>query len=385
MAFNIDSLVPVATDQVKFWDYTTTDSRSTVAGTGYFARADVNGMNRGDIIYVTNSSSGDTYKVEITGIETSGKATGAVMERVNTAAITSATITTATVTTLTADTITGTAATLPITGLAAAQGGSATVKGGASSTSANAGGAAVVQGGLGGATGVGGAATVVGAAGGATSGAGGVASVTGGAGTAGNSTGGIGKVVGGAGQGTAAGGKAQVTGGASGAGATGNGGAVELTGGAAGSTDGNGGSVVLAGGALAGTGVAGMIIERSVKLVRQAAPATATDTATLTAAQLLSGIVLSTPTAAAAYTMPLATDVDTAIPDSAANDAFDFTVVNLATNGAFDITMTTNTGWTITGGGNMVVESNDADRAQSSARFRARKTGTGAWSLYRIA
>ena len=35
-----------------------------------------------------------------------------------------------------------------------------------------------------------------------------------------------------------------------------------------------------------------------------AAPATATDTATLTAAQVLNGIILATPTAAAAYTLP---------------------------------------------------------------------------------
>src|SRR4051812_44577350 len=65
--------------------------------------------------------------------------------------------------------LTGSAATLPITGLAAAQGGSVSVTGGASSTTGNAGGAANLVGGAPGATGVGGAANVTGAAGGSTS------------------------------------------------------------------------------------------------------------------------------------------------------------------------------------------------------------------------
>lgn len=121
-----------------------------------------------------------------------------------------------------------------------------------------------------------------------------------------------------------------------------------------------------------------------LRLIKVPAPQTATDTATLTVAQLFGGILQGTPTAAAAYTLPLVTDVIAALPGGvAANDGFDIIVVNLATNAAYDITMTTNTGWTLSG--NMVVESNENDRASSEARFRARVTSSTAMTLYRIA
>lgn len=270
-------------------------------------------------------------------------------------------------------------------GIAAAQGGSINLKGGTSSTSGNAGGASLVTGGVPGATGVGGAATIAGGAGGATSGAGGVASLTGGAGTAGNSAGGIASVTGGAGQGTAAGGIGRLVGGASGAGATGNGGAAQLTGGAALSTNGNGGSVVLTGGAKTGSGIAGSVIQRGVSLVTQGAPTAKTVSATLTAAEVVTGIITVNQGAAgaSAQQLPLATDMDAAIPDAAAGDAFDFSVINISTVDAEDASVTTNTGWTLVG--NMDVPAySAAGSLNSSGRFRARKTGTGAWVLYRI-
>lgn len=327
------------------------------------------------------------------------------------------TITSATITTLTADAVAAGDASLGVTGLAAAQGGEIALTGGTSSTAGNAGGAVVLTGGTPGSTGIGGAATVSAGAGGSASGNGGVASITGGAGTAGNGVGGIGKVVGGAGQGSGVGGAAQVTGGlggatnavggaatvtagagqgtaagavasvvggASGAGATGNGGAAQVTGGAAASTNGNGGSVVLAGGAKTGTGVAGMVIERSVKLVNQGAPTAKTVSATLTAAEVLAGIITVNQAAggASAQQLPLATDMDTAIPDAAAGDAFNFSVVNISAVAAEDASVTTNTGWTLVG--NMDIASNAAATDKSAGAFRARKTGAGAWTLYRM-
>jgi hypothetical protein len=81
-------------------------------------------------------------------------------------------------------------ATFVLSGLAAAQGGAVTLKGGTSSTAGLAGGAAALLGGVPGVTGVGGAATVTGGAGGATSGKGGAVTLTGGAGTAGDGAGG---------------------------------------------------------------------------------------------------------------------------------------------------------------------------------------------------
>lgn len=267
---------------------------------------------------------------------------------------------------------------------AATAGGLASLTGGAGNTS-GAGGASSITGGIGGTTGAGGAASVTGGAGGSTSGTGGAANLTGGAGTAGNATGGASAHTGGAGQGTGAGGVASVTGGASGAGATGNGGRVLVTGGAASSTDGNGGSVIIAGGAKAGSGVAGMLIERSVRLMPQGAPAAKTTSATLTAAEVLTGIitVLQGAAGASAQQLPLASAMDTAFPDAAAGDAFDFSVINTSVVDAEDASLTTNTGWTLVG--NMDIPAySAAGSLNSSGRFRARKTGTALWTLYRI-
>lgn len=153
--------------------------------------------------------------------------------------------------------ITGAVTPFPISGLAAAQGGTIQVIGGTSSTSANAGGPVQVTGGTPGATGVGGAVTIAGGVGGSTSGTGGAVSLTGGAGTTAPAAGGNASLVGGAGLGTSAGGQAIVTGGASSGGATGNGGAVVITGGATTNTNATGGAASVTGGAGNGSGAGG--------------------------------------------------------------------------------------------------------------------------------
>jgi len=302
--------------------------------------------------------------------------------------------------TQTFDEIAGNDASLDINGLAAAQGGDVIATGGTSSSAGNAGGVAKIVGGTPGATSAGGAAQVIGGIGGATSGTGGAASVTGGAGTAGNSAGGVASATGGAGQGSAAGGigkvaggqggatgaggKAQVVGGAGGA-TSGAGGASEVTGGAGTAGNGNGGSVVLTGGAKHGTGADGCVISRSTLLVKQGAPTAKTTSATLTAAEVLAGIITVNQGAAgaSAQQLPLAADMDTALPDAAAGDAFDFSVINTSTVDAEDASVTTNTGWTLVGSMDIHAYS-AAGSLNSSARFRARKTGAGAWVLYRI-
>lgn len=233
------------------------------------------------------------------------------------------------------------------------------------------------------ATSAGGEVDVVGAAGGATSGAGGPVKLVGGAGTAGNAAGGEADVTGGAGQGSAAGGAAKVTGGVGGA--TGAGGAAAVTGGAAtAGSNSNGGDVNLAGGAKDGTGVAGVVRVGGIELVTQGAPTAATVSATLTAAQVLAGIitVLQGSGASSAQQLPLATAMDTALPTSAAGDAFDFSVINISTTAAEAASLTTNTGWTLVG--DMDIAANSAITTKSAGRFRARKTGAGAWTLYRL-
>ena len=319
---------------------------------------------------------------------------------------------------LTATDITCTDASLAIAGQAAAQGGAVAVAGGASSTATNAGGAitstggaggstsgaggAVTDtggagggsgaggavsdvGGAGGATGAGGAASVTGGAGGATSGTGGAASVTGGAGTAGNSAGGAASVTAGAGQGTGAGGATTIAGGASGAGATGNGGAANVTAGAALSTNGNGGSVVITPGVGTGTGFGGQIILASaLRQVKQAAPTAKTTSATLTAAEVLVGIITVNQGAGAtsSLTLPTGTAFEAGFASFATDDAYDFTLINISTVAAEDADILTNTGWTLVG--SMAVQSNDAITSKSTGTFRARRTAANTFTLYRV-
>lgn len=80
MAYTFDTLAS-ASPSPRRWTYTTSDARATVTGSGYFARAAAAGLAVGDIVTVTNGA--DTYPVEITAIETTGNATGAIAERFN--------------------------------------------------------------------------------------------------------------------------------------------------------------------------------------------------------------------------------------------------------------------------------------------------------------
>jgi hypothetical protein len=118
-----------------------------------------------------------------------------------------------------------------------------------------------------------------------------------------------------------------------------------------------------------------------VKLTVAAVPTTAADSATLTAAQLINGIIIGTPTTTAAYTLPLATDLDAVLTNSKPGSTFDFRVINTTTAGV--ITMTTNTGWTVGTSGSQGLMT-VAATAGTVRSFRARKTSDGAWALYAI-
>ena len=108
----------------------------------------------------------------------------------------------------------------------------------------------------------------------------------------------------------------------------------------------------------------------------QGAPTALTAAATLTAAQLSNGLFTYTG-AAVNLTLPtvalLEADISSA---SKVNAAFDFVIIN-ADATTDDVTLAAGTGWTIVGNA-VVVEA-------TSAQFRARKTGDGAWTAYRIA
>jgi len=267
--------------------------------------------------------------------------------------------------------ISGNDSSLGIAGQAAAQGGTVLITGGASSTTANAGGPVTIVGGAGGATGVGGAISATTAAGqniaaAGTATAGGLLTLaTGAGGTTATGTGG-------------AGGDIAITGGAGGA-ASGAG------------TGGAGASITLtpgAGGAHVGgtAGVDGAIIESGFVVKKQGAQTAKTVSATLTAAELRSGIITVNQAGAAtsAQQLPADTAMTAAFPDIAVDHGFEFSVINTSTVDAEDASITTNTGWTLTGSMDIHAYS-AAGSLNSSARFFARRTAAGTWTLYRIA
>ncbi len=116
----------------------------------------------------------------------------------------------------------------------------------------------------------------------------------------------------------------------------------------------------------------------------QAAPQTATATATLTVTQLLGGLLVGSPsTTAATYTMPTATAIDAVMTNMKTNSTFTLRVINLGTTDGL-ITMAVGTG--ITAVGNLVIAiTGSAAGVGGAAQFLFRKTGTAAYSVYRVA
>ena len=116
----------------------------------------------------------------------------------------------------------------------------------------------------------------------------------------------------------------------------------------------------------------------------QAAPQTATATATLTAAQVTGGILVGNPsTTAASYTLPTATLIDAVFTNSKVNSTFELTIINLGTSTGL-ITVVVGTG--ITAVGNLVIAiTGSAAGVGGAAQFLFRKTDTAAYTVYRIA
>jgi hypothetical protein len=111
------------------------------------------------------------------------------------------------------------------------------------------------------------------------------------------------------------------------------------------------------------------------------APVTATTTTTFTAAQLLNGLMLLNNgiTANVAYTLPTVAQLEADLTNSnKVGTSFTFRVVNLGTSSG-TATITTSTGWTITGSLTMTIP------VTTGVTLVARKTGPGAWVLYRVA
>jgi len=116
----------------------------------------------------------------------------------------------------------------------------------------------------------------------------------------------------------------------------------------------------------------------------QAAPQTATTTATLTAAQVTGGLLVGTAgTGAVSYTMPTAAAIDAVFTNAKVNSTFDLKVVNLGTSLGV-ITMVVGTG--ITAVGNLLIAiTGSTAGVGGAAQFLFRKTGDAAYTVYRIA
>ena len=116
----------------------------------------------------------------------------------------------------------------------------------------------------------------------------------------------------------------------------------------------------------------------------QAAPQTATATATLTVAQITGGLLVGSPsTTAASYTLPTATLIDATMTNMKTNSTFRLTVINIGTSTGV-VTMVVGTG--ITAVGNLVVAiTGSAAGVGGAAQFLFRKTGTAAYTVYRVA
>ena len=111
-------------------------------------------------------------------------------------------------------------------------------------------------------------------------------------------------------------------------------------------------------------------------LFPQGAPTALAAAATATPAQLVNGL-FTFDGAAGNLTLPTVAALEAYVPSAArANMAFDFFVINIDASGSDAVTLAVGTGWTIVGAA--------AVTAASSGHFRARKTGDGTWTAYRI-
>ena len=114
--------------------------------------------------------------------------------------------------------------------------------------------------------------------------------------------------------------------------------------------------------------------ETEINMVTQVTPTAKVAAATLTAAELATGIITYTG-AAVALTVPLGADLDVAFPSMKVNSSFDFFIINTgATNAA---TVTANTGCTLVGVA--------AVAAVTACQWRVRKTADATYVFYRVA
>jgi hypothetical protein len=109
-----------------------------------------------------------------------------------------------------------------------------------------------------------------------------------------------------------------------------------------------------------------------------------TGAVTVHIADMLSGIVVGNPSDARAYTLDTGANCELGLT-ILDNEAFEWSLINIATNAAFMITLTASSGHTIVG--SPIVPANSTSTGglwSSSAIFRTRKTTTDTFVTYRI-
>jgi len=114
----------------------------------------------------------------------------------------------------------------------------------------------------------------------------------------------------------------------------------------------------------------------------QGAPTAKTTSATLTAAELLTGIITAAQGAsgAATYTLPTGTLMDAALPANfPVNGSFEFSLVNISTTGGETATLAAGTGFTIVGNAGTTIAT---AQTRSSVRIRCRKTAANTFVAY---
>jgi hypothetical protein len=143
-----------------------------------------------------------------------------------------------------------------------------------------------------------------------------------------------------------------------------------------------GDNITASGGIKLGTSVStinmlGTIVHQGNTYGYQPAASAVNATASLNASTILLGIITSTTAASVTLTLPTGANfeniINTYLTPPPVNTAWDFNVINTGPN---ILTLATATGWTLTG--QMTVS------ASTSARFRARKSATNTFTLYRV-
>ncbi len=109
-------------------------------------------------------------------------------------------------------------------------------------------------------------------------------------------------------------------------------------------------------------------------MATQSTPGAATSTATLTVAQLLSGILVGDPsTSAASYTLPTVAQLEAVLTNAKVDSTFNLNFINLGTSSGV-CTFLVGTGWTIVGRAAVPIT--------TGVQIICRKTGAGAWTAY---